>query len=343
MSKQKRAVTLAVVCGTLAVCVGGYFAARHLQEKQAQQDAQQTEKITITNYSADGMTALSYYFSDTAQTLSFTRTDAGWVLDSEAEYPLNQTKITAMAKAVAQVQAERTVEKKDYTEADFGLDDETVYVVVTSTYLDSNQVPFSVTMRISEQDAFTQNCYCSVSGDETLYMINADVAGNFAYSQKDLLQTESLPQINADTLYSVIAEGPDGACTEIVDQTGLDALKSLYQNLTIKNMYTYTQNAQSLQQTGLDTPIKLTFRYTKDLQVQQDDGSVDTVTTDASSTVLLGASFTDTSGNPYTYYTFDALRYIYYIPKETADFLAAYTTYVPVVQPEQTTTQAQSD
>ena len=40
MSKQKRAVTLAVVCGTLAVCVGGYFAARHLQEKQAQQDAQ---------------------------------------------------------------------------------------------------------------------------------------------------------------------------------------------------------------------------------------------------------------------------------------------------------------
>ena len=211
---------------------------------------------------------------------------------------------------------------------------ETVRVRVTAGYRDANGVPFSVTVRISEASSFSSDCYLSVEGNDAIYMVAEDVANAFAYGKSDLLQTESLPQINSETLYSV-AVTACGKTNEITDKTGLDALASLYGNLTVKSMAYYVQNAETLAKTGLDAPVQLKFSYKKEVQQQQDDGSVATVTVDASSTVLLGASFADASGNEKTYFTFDSLSYIYEATKETADFLTAYADYVPALTEEE--------
>ena len=305
MSKKNRTATLAVLCGALIVCVGGYFAARGISAAEEKKNAEEeTQSIPVTEYSADGMQTLSYYTADNGDTLSFTKTDSGWTLDAEPDYPLNQTNLSDMAKAISSVSAKRMVEKSEYTLSDFGLDDETVRVRVTAGYRDANGVPFSVTVRISEASSFSSDCYLSVEGNDAIYMVAEDVANAFAYGKSDLLQTESLPQINSETLYSV-AVTAGGKTNEITDKTGLDA------------------------------PVQLKFSYKKEVQQQQDDGSVATVTVDASSTVLLGASFADASGNEKTYFTFDSLSYIYEATKETADFLTAYADYVPALTEEE--------
>lgn len=335
MSKKNRTATLAVLCGALIVCVGGYFAARGISAAEEKKNAEEeTQSIPVTEYSADGMQTLSYYTADNGDTLSFTKTDSGWTLDAEPDYPLNQTNLNDMAKAISSVSAKRMVEKSEYTLSDFGLDDETVRVRVTAGYRDANGVPFSVTVRISEASSFSSDCYLSVEGNDAIYMVAEDVANAFAYGKSDLLQTESLPQINSETLYSV-AVTAGGKTNEITDKTGLDALASLYGNLTVKSMAYYVQNAETLAKTGLDAPVQLKFSYKKEVQQQQDDGSVATVTVEASSTVLLGASFADASGNEKTYFTFDSLSYIYEATKETADFLTAYADYVPALTEEE--------
>ena len=329
MSKKNRTATLAVLCGALVLCVGGYFAARGISAAEEKKNASEQEhSISVTNYSADGMQTLSYYTADNDATLSFTKTDSGWTLEEEPDYPLNQTRINEMAKAVSSLGANRAVEKSGYSLSDFGLDDATAQVRVTAGYQDANGVPFTVTVHISAASSFSSDCYLCVDGDDTVYMVDETVAGTFAYGKSDLLQTETLPQINSNTLYSVTVTAGEKT-NEITDKTGLEALASLYGNLTVKNMAYYVQNEETLAKTGLDDPVQLKFSYKKEVNQQKDDGSVETVSVDASSTVLLGASFADESGNEKTYFTFDSLSYLYEATKETADFLAAYADYVP--------------
>ena len=60
MSKKNRTATLAVLCGALIVCVGGYFVARGISAAEEKKNAEEeTQSIPVTEYSADGMQTLS--------------------------------------------------------------------------------------------------------------------------------------------------------------------------------------------------------------------------------------------------------------------------------------------
>ena len=107
MTKQTK--TLAVLAAALVVCGGAYAGLRVWNDRQAQID----DTVYLTQLS--DLTGLT--LTNSAGTLSFTKTDGAWQYDGDSAFPANQTAVEGLAEQVGSLAAIRVIDDPENLES----------------------------------------------------------------------------------------------------------------------------------------------------------------------------------------------------------------------------------
>lgn len=163
---------------------------------------------TLTDFSIDDVTALE------TGGMRFIQTDDGWVLDGEAEYPLEQSAVKKMVNTLCEMQTDWTVTQPE-ADSVYGLD--TPDVTATLTFTDG----MTLTVRLGDTTADDEElCYVASSGaPSVVYEANADYKAAFAVTKETLYDDSATEETadSADTAGDIVAEHPVGGADDYVD------------------------------------------------------------------------------------------------------------------------------
>ena len=188
MTKQTK--TLAVLAAALVVCGGAYAGLRVWNDRQAQID----DTVYLTQLS--DLTGLT--LTNSAGTLSFTKTDGAWQYDGDSAFPANQTAVEGLAEQVGSLAALRVIDDPEDLSA-YGLDEPSLQASVTAGD--------GTTAELLLGDVSSSYCYAKLADSNTVYTISTDLPENLeSLELLDLAAIPDFPDLGTDTISSLTWE-----------------------------------------------------------------------------------------------------------------------------------------
>ena len=171
--KKKRLIVAVIV---LILCIGAYAGVRslHLDEEAQEQE----ETVYMYQTDADGITA----FVSGGETLSFTKTDGTWSYDGDSSFAADQTTLSSMASALAQIEAEQALEEPEAL-SEYGLDAPSNTITVSTA--DGTD-----TLYIGNENEAAGGYYAKLEGGDTVYLIGTSLPSRFDCTLDSLEETE---------------------------------------------------------------------------------------------------------------------------------------------------------
>ena len=199
MKKGKRLIVLTVV---LAVFVAGTVI---LQRVNANNEAAKNTTAPVTVVSETDKASLSEIaYTYEGDSLRFTKDGENWKYADDPNFPLNQSKVTAMADALKKITATRTAADTMVNAGDFGLAEPSL--IVTATLADGTKK----TLRFGDKNSVTGDTYVNVDGSPTVYTVASSVPGNFRYKLYSLITDEAFPTLDTSTVDKLGITTPEG-------------------------------------------------------------------------------------------------------------------------------------
>lgn len=130
---------------------------------------------TVCTVDTENLQSLGWSYD--GESLSFSREGSAWVYDGDADFPLEQSRISAMLSAISEVTATKVIEGVSEL-ADYGLDEPVCSITADGLCLDIGGESYAVSMEYSE--------------DETAYVYGGDGEGLDFDGLLDLV--EALPR-----------------------------------------------------------------------------------------------------------------------------------------------------
>ena len=173
--KKKRLIVAVIV---LILCIGAYAGVRslHLDEEAQEQE----ETVYMYQTDTDGITAFS--FVSGGETLSFTKTDGTWSYDGDSSFAADQTTLSSMASALAQIEAEQALEEPEAL-SEYGLDAPSNTITVSTA--DGTD-----TLYIGNENEAAGGYYAKLEGGDTVYLIGTSLPSRFDCTLDSLEETE---------------------------------------------------------------------------------------------------------------------------------------------------------
>lgn len=319
---MKRKTKLLALCAVLVVLAAVYAAASTLTAQPEEDTA-----VALAQLDAGDLTALEW--TRDGETLSLTRGDEGWTLDSDAAFPLDQSAADAMAEALSGLTASQVFDAPDSLE-DYGLEEPAL--TVTGELEDGS----SCTFALGAQNELTGEYYLLRNGDESqVYLVDSTLSSAFSVGLYDIVAMEELPAFGDSSALTVaqpegllsLSYQEDGSTLTwrkdahwFLDQDGtwlaLDSAKvstliSAVTGLSWQSCVAYNADEAQLEDYGLgEDAAVVTLSYTA-----EGDDSLQTF-------VLRLGSDTDDG----TYAALDGSRMVYLISTDTANSLR-YASY----------------
>lgn len=349
---KKRMAPLIALLAVLLILFAAYFVMRGINQKNEEAaadsgDGEETS-VVLTDYQNANVKAIAFKNPESDGVLTFETDGETWSLTSDPNFPASQTKLTAMASALASVKAEVQLEAGSSSD-DYGLA-EPAYTV-TATYQDGEGT-VSRTFYIGNYNSFNDCYYFSEEGSETIYMIASSFAEGFDYTQKELVQTETKPSIGKESITSVdiSAGGEEGS---VEDADSIEVIYGLYDGLSTSRYLTWYADEEALRDAGLEEPSgTVIIRYSTETTVTAEDGSssTTTVTNEKQVTLTLGGLYIpeaetaedsggETVSKRYTCYRINDSDFIYLMEESAAQTLLAYAA-PPAAEDSDTTAAA---
>lgn len=154
------------------------------------------EKITandkeILSLPASEISAISWSVNNT--TLSFTKTDDEWQSTSDEAFPVNQDTMNTILESLSSVVSTFKIEGvEDYNQ--YGLETPKCVIEVTT-----NQ---TYTISLGNYSDIDEERYTMID-DGNVYLLKTDLFEIFDVSLDDLIQLESIPEMNVITKYTI--------------------------------------------------------------------------------------------------------------------------------------------
>ena len=330
---KKRMAPLIVLLSLLIVLFAGYFIMRGINERntaKTEDTGSEESGIVLTVYQNANVRAIAFTNPDTTEKLTFESDGETWTLSGEPNFPVSQTKLTAMASATASVKAELQLNPDSGSvSADYGLD-EPAYTITVS-YLDEDET-VNRTFIIGNYNEFNSCYYMSEEGSENIYMISSSFAETFDYTKKELVQTETKPKIDEESITSV--EVSAGGSSRVEEGDGIEVISDLYDGLSTSQFLTWYADDDALKDAGLLEPAgTIVIHYEEETTVtdENNSSSATTVTNEKQVTLTLGGLYEQeaegaesSSAKRYTCYRINESDFIYLMDESAAQTLLAF-------------------
>ena len=189
MNRQKKLAVLVgvlvVLCAVIAIVSG--------VQKHIDTISTVDEEIFATSESA--LTEVSW--TKDGNSLHFVQNDDTWQDASDAEFPIDQDKMSDFLSHFESVHASFVIEDvEDF--AQYGLDDPSCTVTLTSA-------DGSTVLQMGDYSTMDEKRYVTL-GDGTVYLIDDDLEQYVASDRDDLMRVDTFPD-DYDTLDSIVATG----------------------------------------------------------------------------------------------------------------------------------------
>lgn len=195
MNRQKK---LAILVGVLiALCI--IIAVVAGVQKHIDTVSTVDKEIIATSESA--LTEVSW--TKDGSTLDFVQRDGSWQDASDADFPVDQDKMSDFLSHFESVHASFIIEDaEDFSQ--YGLDDPSCTITLTSA-------DGSTLIQLGDYSTMDEKRYLTL-GDGTVYLIDDDLEQYVATDRDDLMRVDTLPDY--DTLDSIVATGESAFTAE---------------------------------------------------------------------------------------------------------------------------------
>ncbi len=178
---KKKGIPLIVALLCLVVLSLGYVWLVHYNKEQEKKE-QKEDTIPVLSLKASDIEKISYTLD--GQEITFTRSGDGWIVDSDATFPVDTDKIESLLSTITEMTATRKMTDVESL-SDYGLD--TPVQTVTLTDSDGNVT----TLCFGSNNATTGDDYLyDKSDDKTVYTVAASVQSSLSGTLEDFRATE---------------------------------------------------------------------------------------------------------------------------------------------------------
>lgn len=238
---KKQAKTLIVAVIVLAVVIVLYFGMSKWNEVEEAKDDEDTS-ISLLDISSDDVVAFSFDYE--GETYSFVYEDDTWYLDSDRDFPVEQSTIEGKLSSAVSTTASQEIEIDEDNLADYGLDEPSCTITITDS--DDNETIFE----IGDENTVTYEYYCRLNESDTVYMIDSTLESMMSFDLYDVADMDDFPTISSDEIKELSVS--DGTETiELDDEDDEDAyseIAALYYSAHVD------YDCEDLSTYGLDDP-----------------------------------------------------------------------------------------
>ena len=313
MKKTWKLISLLVILGLL---VGGYAVYNsYLNKQNEESEPQKDTSVELLKIDSESVVSIEYMFEE--ESVSLTKTDDVWGLKSDADFPVKQSIVKTMTNGLSNIVATREIAQTTEKEADFGLD--TPSFVISFSTKSGQSYDYS----LGDYNSVAEGYYAKISGQERIYLVANTALDSFSYGVMDMIETETLPTVDAENITSVEVKGgqkflfvttdDEGATfyskpytyftkntkgeTIAVDAVAGAEFMSAVAGLSFNGVEVFKPDAEKYANCGLsqDKRFELVVNYKEKVEQEDSDASVD-VFADKSYSVYIGKN-TDDKGN----------------------------------------------
>lgn len=197
MKRGKKLLWLLLV---LAVLIGATAAASLLEPESGEEDT----STTVFSLDPDSVTELGWEYSEE---ILFTASEAGWVCAQDEAFPVDVSFLDAMLETLTEVRSSKTIEGAEDLDQ-YGLEVPVCVVTVTTdeTY----------TLAIGLETSVGGERYFS-TGDGNVYLVDSGIIDSFRYGLYDVLQHQTVPEVEALTGMTVALDSGGYEITRLED------------------------------------------------------------------------------------------------------------------------------
>ena len=329
--KQNKYLPFVILCAVLVVLFIAYTAMsaandRAEAERLAEEEAANTA-IVLAAKDVNTTTSISYS-KNGGEKMTFTLTAGKWSYEKDSKFPLDQTKITYMANAIANIQAVCAIEGGDNGEYGF---DNPAYKI-TAAYSDGTQNSYE----IGNYNSFNGSYYFKADGD--IYMISAGLIPYFDYDENELAALDTIPTSAwADVNYITdITLTVNGETNTISDAEGKESFVGAIGNISLTEFVDYYADDDEKAAFGIDNSTTAAVKYREAVTSTDESGNQSTNYLETTLTL----SFGDMTDDGYRYAATSKSDIVYLVDPAAVDSVLEYVDYAPV---EEATDDIMSD
>ncbi len=198
---RKRRTFLALTI-TLCVLVGAY-AAIMIYNKYKSPPAVETQEMVI--FTCSSISDISYTYGEESLHFVWSDAESQWYYDQDSNFPLKQSKLTAMVRDLKSFTVLRLVQQGTDNLKNFGLDQPAYsFTAITGT---GEKVSF----QIGAQNATTGHYYLHMDGKDAVYLMDKSDAAHFMLTLNDLVTLDTLPKVKQSLVHELRISGPEGS------------------------------------------------------------------------------------------------------------------------------------
>ena len=178
MKRQKR---MMILLGILAVCTAGTVAVSRIDFEEKMSE---TETAIIDIDSAD-ITRLAWNYEEE---VSYVRQDGEWQYEADEKMAVDQELLDEIAENLSQITSDKMVEEVQALSV-YGLSDP-AYSITVETEEETYEI------QIGDETFSDGEIYISI-GDDYVYLTDAELTDEIAYSLLDCVQKEEIPEMES--------------------------------------------------------------------------------------------------------------------------------------------------
>lgn len=244
--RQKRSLTILILvfAGLLALYAGISF----YQKKQSSK-SRSSSKLTVKEL--ESITSISY---NNGEDLSFIKKNGTWYNKKDSEYPLEQTYLKNMASQFQNMQAVRQLENGDSLE-EYGLENPAYTIKV------KDKKGTETTYYIG--NASGENYYLTLDDKSQIYTVSSDIISNLSYSLKDMMKTDTFPELSTGNLKKVtVTNGSKKTVYTKKSKNNMDDIAGGLGVFTFGDCQNYSVKEKELSKYGLDEKSRISVDIT---------------------------------------------------------------------------------
>lgn len=244
--RQKRSLTILILvfAGLLALYAGISF----YQKKQSSK-SRSSSKLTVKEL--ESITSISY---NNGEDLSFIKKNGTWYNKKDSEYPLEQTYLKNMASQFQNMQAVRKLENGDSLE-EYGLENPAYTIKV------KDKKGTEATYYIG--NASGENYYLTLDDKSQIYTVSSDITSNLSYSLKDMMKTDTFPELSTGNLKKVtVTNGSKKTVYTKKSKNSMDDIAGGLGVFTFGDCQNYSVKEKELSKYGLDEKSRISVDIT---------------------------------------------------------------------------------
>ncbi|MFA9463340.1 MAG: DUF4340 domain-containing protein [Velocimicrobium sp.] len=287
MRKRKQTVVLASLLIFMAVLVVAYFAMAKVAKNKAEDE---NEDDAIELYSLDTDTATKLVITNENGSISFVKKDGTWCLESDKEFPLDETNVSTMLFTLKTIKASRSVVEDAEDLSEYGLDQPKITISIEL------KGGISAKVELGNEVPIQGGYYGLVDGENHVYVMDESYYTDFSYKLSDLMLSQKAPSIDAEKITDLKTEDGKGTSFEATlntdttwsiigpykdivrgDASKLQELFGNYSSLTFGDCVAYDCKDASTYGISKDS-AHIDINYYEEVEVKKDDTSTSTAT-----------------------------------------------------------------